>query len=138
LVDGEDLSQFLMTPHFHDTIRQTLYCLIEGILGDLHIVHDNIYLGLLINIFSHLHDAVSCKLNCVFHVLIHLTFIAYKYDMGHTQYVENNPFIKSFVNSLSRLNAFAIKDKNLFKMSLLYVAFNINKAAIDATSASSS
>jgi hypothetical protein len=72
-----------MTPHLHDTARETLNCLIKRILVDLHVIHDNINLRLLINLFPDLQNAVSSKLYSVLHVLIHLSFVADKHDMRH-------------------------------------------------------
>jgi len=64
-----------MTLHLHDTVRETLDCLIKGILVDLHVVHDYVNLRLLINLFSDLHNAISSELYRVLHVLIHLTLV---------------------------------------------------------------
>ena len=81
LVDGEDFSQFLIASHLHDTFREVFGCLKQRILINLHVVHDNVYLRLLINFFSDLHNAISCKLDSILHVLIHLALVADKNDM---------------------------------------------------------
>ena len=67
-----------MTLHLQYSIRETLDCLIERVFIYLDVVHDNIYLRLHVNFFLHLHNAISRKLYCVFHILVHLTLIAYK------------------------------------------------------------
>ena len=72
-----------MTLHLHDTVRKTLDCLIKGVLVNLHVVHDNVNLRLLINLFPDLHNAISSKLYGVLHVLIHLTLVTNKHDMRH-------------------------------------------------------
>jgi len=64
-----------MTLHLHNAIREALDCLVEGILVDLHVVHDYVNLRLLINLIPDLHNAIRCKLNCIFHVLIHLALV---------------------------------------------------------------
>ena len=110
--------------------------LIEGVLVDLNVVHDYVNLRLLINLLPDLHNAISCKLDCVLHVLIHLALVADQHDVRDAKYVEYDSFVKSLVKGLSRLNALTIKDQNLLEMSLLDVALDINEATIDPASAS--
>jgi hypothetical protein len=64
-----------MTLHLHDTGRETLDCLIQGVLVNLHVVHDNVNLRLLIYLIPDLHNAIRCKLYGIFHVLIHLALV---------------------------------------------------------------
>ena len=64
-----------MTLHLHNAVREALDCLVEGILVDLHVVHDYVNLRLLINLLSDLHNAISCKLYGILHVLIHLALV---------------------------------------------------------------
>ena len=56
-------------------------CLIQTVFINLDVIHDNIDLGLLINIFPDFHHEISCNLNGVFHVFVHLALVAYKDDM---------------------------------------------------------
>jgi hypothetical protein len=65
-----------MASHLHDTFREALGCLIQGVLVNLHVIHDYIYLRLLINLFPDLHNTISSKLDGILHVLIHLALIA--------------------------------------------------------------
>jgi hypothetical protein len=125
-----------MTLHLHNTIREALDCLVQGVLVDLHIVHDYVNLRLLINLLPDLHNAISRKLDGVLHVLVHLSLVTDKHDMRDAKYVEYYSFVKGLVKGLSGLNSLAIKDQNLLEMSLLYVALDIDEAAIYSASAS--
>ena len=75
LIDGEDLSELFMALHLHDTVSETLDCLIQRVLVDLHVVHDYVNLRLLINLFPDLHNAISSKFDGILHVLIHLALV---------------------------------------------------------------
>jgi hypothetical protein len=70
-----------MTLHLQYSIRETLDCLIQRVFINLDVVHDNIDLRLHINLFLHLHNAISGQLYGVFHILVHLTLVAYKDNM---------------------------------------------------------
>ena len=88
MVDGENLSQLLMTLHLHDTATETLDCLIQGVLVDLHVVHYNVNLRLLINLFPDLPNAISSVLDNIFHFLIYLALIADNHDMRNAQCIK--------------------------------------------------
>ena len=72
-----------MTLHIDDTVGETVNCLMQSSIVDLHIIHDYINLRLLINLLPNLQNAISCKLDCILHVLIHLTFVTNKNDIGY-------------------------------------------------------
>lgn len=76
-------------------------CLVQGVLIDLHIVHDYVDLRLLINLLPDLHNAIGRKLNGVLHVLIHLALVTDQHDMRDAKYVEYHSFVKSLVKGLS-------------------------------------
>lgn len=81
LVDIEDLSLLLMNLNIQETFLKTSDGLILGVLVDLHVGHDYIYLRLLINLFPDLTDAISRKLDDILHFLVHLALVAYKHNM---------------------------------------------------------
>ena len=64
-----------MLLHLHDTVSETLDCLIQRVLVDLHVVHDYVNLRLLMNLLPDLHNAISSKLYGILHVLIHLALV---------------------------------------------------------------
>ena len=49
--------------------------LLSGVLIFSPSIHDYVNLRLLINLIPDLHNAIRCKLNCIFHVLIHLALV---------------------------------------------------------------
>jgi hypothetical protein len=75
LVDGENLSLFLVTINVHYTVLETLDSLIQGCLVDMCVVHNNINLRLLIYLLPDLPNAISNKLDGILHFLIHLALV---------------------------------------------------------------
>jgi hypothetical protein len=82
-VDSEYLSQFFMALHIDDTVGESVNCLMQSSIFDRYVIHDYVNLRLLINLLPNLQNAISCKLDRILHVLIHLTFVTNKNDIGH-------------------------------------------------------